>query len=344
MSAAVLNMLKDQTTGWPRIPPLNKIDTHHHFVPEFYAKAVELAGGDPSGWPTPSWTQAESERIMDKLGVRTAVLSITAPGACILQGRASYDLARNLNLEAKRIRDEQPTRFGFFASLPSLLDTEAALEEIRFAMDELHADGVTLFTRYGKGSTYLGHSDLDPIWADLNRRKCVVFVHPTHPADTDPINSRVPQPMIDYPHETTRAAMDMIIQGTRSRFPDCKVILSHAGGTLPYIISRTATPLSRTPDIAAKHRLGVTHQSLLEAFRSFHFDLALSSSSPVIEFLLKLVPHDHILYGASHLVFRNKKPDANSKCVVERLSIRAFPCISRIPRRARKPRYVFRTS
>ncbi|KAI5236773.1 amidohydrolase family protein [Aureobasidium subglaciale] len=301
MAAVVLETIKDEVVSWPQAPTPNKVDTHHHFVPDFYAEAVEQAGGDPSGWPTPSWTQAESERTMDKLGVRTAVLSVTAPGACVLQGQASHNLARNLNLEARRIRDEQPTRFGFFASLPSLLDTEAALEEIRFAVDELHADGVTLFTRYGQGNTYLGHPDLQPVWAELNRRKCVVFVHPTHPVDTTPVNSRMPQPMIDYPHETTRAAMDMIMQGTRARFPDCKVILSHAGGTLPYIISRIATPLSHTPNVAARLRLGVTHNSFLEAFRSFHFDLALSSSASVLHMLLKLVPHDHILYGASHL-------------------------------------------
>lgn len=116
---------------------------------------------------------------MDRLGVQTAILLVTAPGACILKGQASFDLARKLNIYAAELRDKKQEKFGFFAALPSLLDTEAALDEIRYALDTLHADGITLFTRYGDSNTYLGHPDIEPIWAELNRRKCVVFVHPT---------------------------------------------------------------------------------------------------------------------------------------------------------------------
>lgn len=105
--------------------------------------------------------------------------------------------------------------------------------------------------------------------------------------------------MIDYPHETTRAAMDMITMGTREKFPDCKVILSHAGGTLPYLISRVATPLRKAPGFVANAVTGMTHEKTMKAFRSFHFDLALSASTAVLKLLLELVPHDHILYGVS---------------------------------------------
>ncbi|KIW24398.1 uncharacterized protein PV07_10116 [Cladophialophora immunda] len=294
--------LRDKVLGailhWPPAPPRNKIDTHHHFVPDFYAKAVERAGGDPSGWPTPTWSSKSSLQLMDRLGTRTAVLSVTAPGACIATGAESAELARRLNLEGARIRNGNPARFGFFASLPDILDTTAALKELRYALDNLEANGVTLYTRYGKSNVYLGHPALEPVWAELNRRKCVVFIHPTHPVDTSPVNKHMPQPMIDYPHETSRAAMDLIMTGTLNKYRDCKVILSHAGGTLPYIISRIATPLSKTPDLAAKAAIGVTHKTVIENFRRFYFDLALSSSPAVLNMLLELVPHDHILYGS----------------------------------------------
>lgn len=301
--AKIMQDIGDQIVNaalaWPTQPPIDKIDTHHHFVPEFYAEIVEQAGGDPSGWPTPRWTAEQSIKIMDKLGVSTAVLSVTAPGACILTGKPSHDLARRLNLEAAKHRQNSPSRFAMFASLPSLLDTDAALEELRFALDELHADGVTVFTRYGSQNVYLGHPDLEPIWAELNRRKCVVFVHPTHPVDTNPVNPKMPQPMIDYPHETTRAAMDMIMQRTCIKYPDCKVILSHAGGSLPYIISRIAVPLEAVPGPIASFKMGINHREVVESFRSFYYDLALSSSPAVLKLLLDLLPNDHILYGVS---------------------------------------------
>lgn len=255
--------------------------------------------GDPSGWPTPHWTPLRSELLMKHMGIQTAVLSVTAPGACILEGQASYALARKLNESGAELRDKNSQKFGFFASLPSLLDTDAALAEIRYALDVLHADGVTLFTRYGNGNTYLGHADIEPIWGELNRRKCVVFVHPTHPVDTNKVNAKLPQPVIDYPHETTRTAMDMILMGTRRKYPDCKVILSHAGGSLPYLVSRLATPLRATPNFAASAAMGTNHDQAMASFRSFHYDLALSASPQVLDILLKLVPHDHILFGVS---------------------------------------------
>jgi 6-methylsalicylate decarboxylase len=235
---------------------------------------------------------------MNRVGARKAVLSCTSPGACILEGQASYDLARKLNDFAAQIRDEKPDRFAFFASLPSLLDTEASLSEIKYALDDLKADGVVIFTRYGS-HTYLGHPDVSPIWEELNRRKAVVFVHPTYPADTTQVNPRMPLPVIDFPHETSRTAMDMIMQGTLTKHPDVKVILSHGGGTLPYVIGRVATPLGKTPDFAAKRAFGVTHENVVDTFRRFYFDLALSASHDNLKMLLDMVPHDHILYGVS---------------------------------------------
>ncbi|KAH0175023.1 2-amino-3-carboxymuconate-6-semialdehyde decarboxylase, partial [Aureobasidium melanogenum] len=293
-----MDKANNPSPDWPQQPPVNKIDTHHHIVPDFYARAVEEAGGDPSGWATPEWSLDSSRHIMQRLGVQTSILSITAPGACILQGQASHELARKLNLESARIRDQEPEKFGFFANLPDILDTQAALVELQYALDVLKADGVTLFTRYGKGNTYLGHPDVQPIWKELNRRACVVFIHPTHPVDTNTVNPRTPQPIIDYPHETTRTAYDMLTQGTRLKYPACKVILSHAGGTLPYLISRPTGLVRKMPDAAAKDRIGATYDEMMVGFQSFHYDLALSTSPAVLKLLLENVPHDHILYGS----------------------------------------------
>lgn len=75
---------------------------------------------------------------MKRLGVETAILSVTAPGACILHGQASFDLARKMNEYAADLRDKEAQTFGFFASLPSLLYTEAALADIAYALDNLH--------------------------------------------------------------------------------------------------------------------------------------------------------------------------------------------------------------
>ncbi|KAK0712389.1 hypothetical protein B0T26DRAFT_714142 [Lasiosphaeria miniovina] len=289
----------DKGMTWPAQPPTNKIDLHHHFVPDFYAQAVADAGGDPSGWPTPKWSPSSSRMIMKHLGVQTAVLSVTAPGPCIIKDPgAQANLSRRLNEYAAALRDEDHSTFGFFATLPDITNASAAIAEIAYAMDTLKADGVTLYTRYGPNATYLGNPVLEPVWKELDRRAVTVFVHPTHPVDTTRVNDYMTQPLIDYPHETTRAAVDMITSGTLKKYPNVKVILSHAGGTLPLLISRFLTPLRKAPDVLANWNMGTTHNDAAKAFRAFYYDVALSSSPQVLQTLLDLVPHDHIVYGS----------------------------------------------
>ncbi|OGM45328.1 hypothetical protein ABOM_005618 [Aspergillus bombycis] len=269
-----------------------RIDVHHHYLPPAYLKALEAAGGDPSGFPTPSWSIDADQQLCNDCGIETAILSVTAPGAGILKGAESARLARECNEFGKALKDEFPQKYGFFAALPDILDTHAALEEIRYALDELQADGVTLFTRYGDANYYLGHPDIRPIWEELDRRAAVVFVHPTHAVDTNLVNRMLPQPFIDYPHETTRTAVDLITTDTVRTYNNCKIILSHGGGTLPYLALRPAIALKDT-------RLsGMTREHFLENARMFYYDLALTDATFALPLLQKFASPDHILYGS----------------------------------------------
>jgi hypothetical protein len=76
-----------------------RINTHHHIIPEFYAKAVEETGGDPSGWTTPAWSVEQAKEHMSMLGVETAIVSITTPGTKIYEDNKEKGriLARKLN-------------------------------------------------------------------------------------------------------------------------------------------------------------------------------------------------------------------------------------------------------
>lgn len=176
--------------------------------------------------------------------------------------------------------------------MPSLLDTEATLTELAYALDVLGADGVTLFTRYGSDNHYLGHADFAPIWAELNRRKAVVFIHPTHAVDTNLVNKSLPQPMFDYPHETGRAAMDLILSDTLRSSPQCRIILSHAGGTLPSLIYRVAAMLPHTP-----MTVGKTTEEIVDEARTFYFDTAISSNPITLIALFKFAKPGHVLFG-----------------------------------------------
>lgn len=222
-------------------------------------------------------------------GVTTTILSLTAPGACILkEPKAAANLARKTNEYAAKLRDERPKEYGFLAALPSLLDKELVLQEIAYAYDVLKADGVTLFTRYGEDNHYLGHPEFKDIWAELNRRSAVILVHPTHPVDTSQV-SNLPQPVIRYPFETTTTALDMLHNKTVRNNPNCKIILSHAGGTLPFLIGRPASILPKG-------------QAELDAFwddaRSFYYDTAVAGTENVLSIMEKFAKPGHLLYGS----------------------------------------------
>ena len=269
-----------------------RIDTHHHVVPDFYRDAIISAGGDPSGWGIPEWTVQQTREDMDVLQIEKAYLSVTAPGAKIYEGLESRAFARRLNDYVASLVRAEPNRFGMFASLPNLTDVEGTLEEIRYAHSTLGADGFTVFTSYGdeKNPRYLGHETFGPIWAELNRLRTVAFVHPSH-APSNIVNRYLPQPGMDYPHETARTAADLVTSGTRRKFPDIKIILSHGGGTLPVLGFRIAS-------VAAFVGCPLAADEIMRDFKSFYYDVALATETVPLTALLGFADRDKILYGS----------------------------------------------
>lgn len=261
-------------------------------------------GGDPSGWTIPDWTIEKDLQFNKEENISFTILSITAPGAGILPLAKQAPFCRRANEYAAAVRSAHPTSYGFFASIPSLLDRKLAHEEIIYALDELHADGIILYTRYGESNHYLGHSDFAATWDLLDARGAVVFVHPTHPVDTTLVHPSLPQPLIDYPHETTRAAVDLITSGTVRSHPNVKIILSHAGGSLPYLALRPASMLPYMTNSAQVTGEGNTAEALVESFmedaRGFYFDMALSAAPLTLDLLKGFAMPGHVLFGSDY--------------------------------------------
>lgn len=233
---------------------------------------------------------------MRELNIETAMLSLSAPGPMI--GGAPdviRALARKWNDYAFDLRAADPQRFGFFAALPGLGDLEGSLAEIKHAFEDLQADGVTLFTSYqGK---YLGAEEFAPVWAALDEYHAVVHVHPIHSREAPFTTPFLPQPLIDYPHETARTASDLILSGRKRQVPQCKIILSHAGGTLLCLAERLAVlTTSLFQQLLEDH--SPRGDQIMEDAKSFYFDLALGGSANVLDSILKWAPLDHVLFGS----------------------------------------------
>ena len=184
-----------------------------------------------NGAPTHSLSVMETE------GIATSVLSFTSPGIWFGDIDQTKALARQCNEFLSRLAADHPGRFGGFAFLP-LPDIDAALSETAYALDELKLDGITLLTSVD--DKYIGHPYFEPLYAELNRRRAVVFIHPCYPPGTEADGWDIPRMLIDYPFETTRVAINLIFQGVMARYPDIRFILSHSGGTLPFLAHRVS--------------------------------------------------------------------------------------------------------
>jgi predicted TIM-barrel fold metal-dependent hydrolase len=267
-----------------------RIDVHQHLVPPRYAAWLRAKGvQDAGGRELPAWSAEEALAVMDAHGIAKAILSVSTPG--VHPDPAKRDdaearaMARELNEFAAGIVRAHPQRFGFFATL-TLPDVEGALAEAVHALDALGADGVILLAN--THGNYLGRTEDEPLLAELERRRAVVFVHPsTLPG---PVVSGVPPFAADFLLDTTRAAYRLVRSGAMRRFPKLRIILAHAGGFLPYASHRLMAALlaegGRAPD------------EILDDLRSFWFDTALSASPAALPSLLAFAKPGRVLFGS----------------------------------------------
>lgn len=284
----------------------NKIDVHHHIFPKEYVNAMKEMGiNDALGFPFPEWTPKTSIKKMDSNGIKLAILSISAPGVYFRDSEFpegfSVKLARIANEAMARTINEYPNRFGGFATIP-LLNTEHAIEELNYAMDTLKFNGVCLLSNY-KG-TYLGDERFEPFFAELNKRKAIVFIHPNDPEGILDPNTGVPNALIEAPIDTTRAVANLLYNGVPDRYRDIKYILSHGGGTIPYLAWRLAlieyaqkgkkTPVARTLyDLLIKGgpEKGLRH------LKNMYYDTANVSGEYALKTLNTFADPERILFG-----------------------------------------------
>jgi len=260
-----------------------RIDTHHHIVPPAYREWLAGKGVEAGGLPIPTWGADADLEVMDANNIQTAILSISTPGVEPGELHEARRMAREVNEYAATVVAEHPRRFCFYAAL-TLPDLDGALAEAAYAFDELDAAGVVLYAN-SKG-IYLGDPQFDPLMEELDRRHVVVFVHPSElPSPAVP---GIPPYVADFLLDSVRAAFNLCRSGTMDRCPNLKVLLSHAGGFLPYAATRLSFFASPTG----------SEENGLELLRRFYLDTALASSPFTLPSLLAFADPTHITHGS----------------------------------------------
>jgi aminocarboxymuconate-semialdehyde decarboxylase len=268
------------------------IDLHQHVIPDFYWTASNEDGNAAGGITPPRWSLDRAIAYLDEAEIDVAVPSISTPGVHFGDDAAARTLARRVNEYLAEIRRDRPDRFGGFAALP-LPDVEGSLEALAYALDVLELDGVSLMTN--AGGSYLGDTRFDPIFAELQRRGALVFVHPT--ASPDPIahSLGLPDALLDYPVDTSRAIAKLHYSNTFARTPDVKYVFSHAGGTIPFVASRFAIVDAMNVLPGAEER-----EPFAEAVTRLYWDTASAFGDPVLHLLRQVTGLHNVVFGSDY--------------------------------------------
>jgi predicted TIM-barrel fold metal-dependent hydrolase len=273
---------------------VGRIDTHHHiYPPKYLADAGEhIRRATHVHFPRISqWTPAQSIEAMDRDGISAAIVSIS-PSLWFGDIAATRKIAREWNEYAADMARDHRGRFGIFAALP-LPDVDASLKEIQFALDVLGADGFGLVTNYG--DKWPGDKAFAPVFDELNRRKTVVYFHPTESPAFENILPDIPAPMIEFPFDTTRAITSLLFGGTLSRCADIRYIFSHGGGALPMLAARIASIAKNRKDLSARVPNGV-----MPELKKLYYDIAGINHPIPFNAIRELVSASRILFGTDY--------------------------------------------
>jgi len=289
-AAIAARSFAQQAEAGPRI-----IDTHHHIYPPKHTannlkRLVEDAPDVPSTLYT-GWTPRVSLDQMDQNGVATAIASVSSPGVWFGNNEDGRRNAREVNEYGAQLGKDYPGRFGMWAAIP-LPDTEGSLREIEYALDVLKLDGVGLLSSYDNGKL-LGHPNFAPVMQELNRRKAVVFVHPTVSCCLNPI-PHINTPSIEFPFDTTRTITDLVFSGTLMRCPNIRFIFSHGGGTILMLLERLSGGNLKPEERAAVIPNGIEHE-----VQKLYYDIASVAVSPTAMLaVFNVIPKEHLLFGS----------------------------------------------
>jgi aminocarboxymuconate-semialdehyde decarboxylase len=231
-----------------------KFDLHTHYYPPIYFDKIRELPSEfsfdksPSGQTiityrgarffgvTPPMTDV-SKRLedMDRVGIDVEVVSLSTPNVFFTDAEHQPAIARMVNDAYAELAATHPTRFKAFASIP-MDSPDEALPELHRAIDELKLNGVILLSNIG--GRPLTSPEYRPFFAEANRMKLCILLHPMLPANTEPFREYVLGPIVGFMFDTTLAVARMCFEGMFKEFPDIRWIVGHLGGAVPYLMER----------------------------------------------------------------------------------------------------------
>jgi predicted TIM-barrel fold metal-dependent hydrolase len=283
------------------------IDVHHHvLLPEYEQALIRSGAGDPSRPFRRHDGPAVTCEKMAELGIAGAVVNpLSVAGVHHGDDANACYLARSVNEALAKFSSGAPDRIGFFATLP-MPDVDGALAEMTYALDALGADGLILLSH--QNGVYVGDPRGEALYAEMDRRGVVCFVHPTIPPYLPGgLDLRLWPAYLEYAFDTTRVAANLIYHEYMRRFPRIRWLLAHAGGAFPYLSMRlrlmeeleTGGRKPPFPSVGAGKPFDErVPEGITPYLDRFWYDVALAGADAPMAALTALAGAERILYGS----------------------------------------------
>lgn len=285
------------------------VDVHAHFFPESFIRAVEEHGAafgasvDRSNPKGPAIVTGASRtapldarywdldlrlRTMNRQGVATQALSLTAPMVYWADGATGARLAAIWNDGASAAHVAHPDRFVGCAMLP-LQDPARALAELERAAALPGMRGVYMGTNIAGRD--LSDPAFFPVFERAAARKLPVLLHPLRVIGAERLAPYYLGNLLGNPFDTAIAAAHLVFGGVLDRLPGLTVCLPHAGGALPYVHGRLRHGQGVRPETK-----GVARKPFSAYLRRFTYDI-ISHDLAALRYLVSTVGADRVMLG-----------------------------------------------
>jgi len=287
------------------------IDVHTHMVSREYIDVIKQRGGDYTvdtivGGQTaihrkgaPFMTLFDEMfdyglriKNMDKAGVDVSIVSLTCPSVYWGGEDLSVSTTELMNGHMFAAQKSHPSRIRYFATLPWQYP-DAAIRQLDRALDN-GAVGVMVLANIA-GEELISER-LAPVWKHIDKHALPVLVHPTTPPGLEAMEMRAYNLVasIGFMFDTTLALTKMIFDGFLDRYPNLKIIASHGGATLPYIIGR----LDRCHETMPPCRVKISNAPS-SYMRKIYIDSVVYNVSSLM-MGIDVCGEDNILYGSDY--------------------------------------------
>lgn len=249
--------------------------------------------GAPFMTPQPGhFDYDERIKAMDAAKVDLAIVSLTCPNVYWGGEEVSLAAARVANDDMARAQKDYPARIRFLASLPWEYP-QAAIGELKRSLDRGAAGVMVLANIAGRSLT---DPLFAPVWQEIDRRALPVLVHPTAPPGTPEMDLRQYNLIasVGFMFDTTLAVARMCFDGFFDRYPNLKLIASHAGAALPFLAGRLDICFERMNACRTK-----TETPPRDYLRHIYYD-SVTYRQEALALCIEVGGADHVMYGSDY--------------------------------------------